>query len=140
MGGLKKYLVVGVLLFGIVLVSGCIKTLTFREDIDVTGMSKMTIVFEPMNKTEAGWDKKNPCDNNTINNENITEYTCKFDGKKETISYKFNRMAAGGLTKSGNNTVSTCRILCRHSLKNLASPLQPPCQRLLRRRPRIRRI
>jgi len=98
-----------VLLTVLVLLSGCIKRLEFREDISANGMSLLTIVFEPMNKTEFGWDKKNPCDSvNTTESDDtssvkLKNIKCKYDGKAETISGNFDRGKAGGLTVTGNS-------------------------------------
>jgi len=88
------------LVVGIVLVSGCFK-IQIREQVGSNGMSDLTIVLEALNASAVGWDKNNPCDEFEANETVFMNARCSFDGKRETVTGKFNRKNAGGLTVSG---------------------------------------
>jgi hypothetical protein len=99
---LSKKHVLLVALAALVLLSGCIK-IQIREDISSSGMSDLTMSLEPVNVSAMGWDKKNPCDEFKPNESAkvFTNAKCKFDGKKETVTGRFDRKKAGGLTITG---------------------------------------
>lgn len=87
----------------VVLMAGCIKV-QIREDIGSSGSSDLMMSLEPVNISAMGWDKKNPCDDFKANESSklITQAKCRFDGKKETVTAKFDRKKAGGLTITGS--------------------------------------
>jgi hypothetical protein len=122
-----------VLLAVLVLLSGCIKRLELREDISPDGMSLFSMTLEPLNKSAFGWDKKNPCDDVKESNDTDTggsqvklkDIKCKYDGKAETVSGKFNRKAAGGLTVTGNNY----RFDLRDAIDGLSAKEDKPAKR-----------
>jgi hypothetical protein len=90
------------LLVALVLMSGCIK-IQIREDIGLLGSSNIMMSLAPVNVSAMGWDKKNPCADFKTNESSklFSGAKCSFDGKKETITGKFDRKTAGGLTIVG---------------------------------------
>ncbi len=86
----------------VVLLAGCVKV-QIREDIGSSGSSDLTMSLEPVNVSAMGWDKKNPCLDFKANESSklITDAKCRFDGRKETVTAKFDRKRAGGLTING---------------------------------------
>jgi len=55
-----------------------------------------------LNVSAVGWDEKNPCDDfNASSSKEFTDAKCRFDGKTETVTGRFDRKKAGGLTITG---------------------------------------
>ncbi|MFC2162369.1 hypothetical protein ACFLRF_01690 [Candidatus Altiarchaeota archaeon] len=92
----------------LVLLSGCIK-MQVTEDIDSDGMSTVTMIMEPVNKTgvkeqmdedDSGGD---PCEQMNMSDTKLTDVTCKFDKEniRLIITGRLNRLEAGGLIITG---------------------------------------
>ena len=102
MAKLKNLSLTLALLVAVVLVAGCLQ-IEIREDVGASGTSDLTMKLIALNVSAVGWDKKNPCDdfNASESSPLLSGAKCRFDGKTETITAKFNRIQAGGLTITG---------------------------------------
>jgi hypothetical protein len=92
-----------VFLAALLLVCGCVR-INIRETVSSSGSSELSMSLQAINASAFGWDEKNPCDDFKANESSkmFTQAKCKFDGKDtETVTGKFDRKKAGGLTISG---------------------------------------